>query len=92
METRVKQPRDTLDYDVNFSDWLPDDDTIGNTPVVTIEPAGELMVDAVQVASPIVKVWLSGGLDKASYKITVTASTIGGRIKETEFRMRVKER
>lgn len=91
MQTFTKQPADVLDYDIDFSQWLPDDDTISNTPVVTIEPAGELAATAVQVASPIAKVWLSGGVDKASYKVTVTASTSGGRVKETEFKIRMKE-
>lgn len=91
MDIQTKQPGDVLDFDVDFSLWLPDEDSIANTPVVMIEPAGELTADAVQVASPIIKVWLSGGVDKATYKVTVRASTAGGRVKEKEFKLRVKE-
>lgn len=89
MQTFLKQPGDTLDYDADFSNWLPDGDTI-TSATATIDVAGELAINAVQVLSPIVKVWAEGGADRATYKITVTAATEGGRIKETEFRLRIK--
>jgi hypothetical protein len=90
MQTFPKQPADDLDYDVDFSAWLPDGDTILSATAV-LDVTGELAVAAVQVSSPIVKVWLTGGVDKASYKVTVAASTAGGRVKETEFKIRVKD-
>jgi len=93
--TLTKQPADQRDYDVDFSRWIPDDDTITSaTAVVTaIDPLTDIVVESVQVitADAIVKVWVSGGLTGSTYKITVTASTTGGRIKETEFKLRVKD-
>jgi hypothetical protein len=38
-----------------------------------------------------VTVWLSGGTDRRKYKVTVQASTVGGRIDESEFLVIVKE-
>lgn len=89
-----KQPADTLDYDVDFGKWLPDDDEILTVVATATTIDGEatpLVIDSVQVASPIVKVWLSGGTDGSGYVVTVTIATAGGRIKETEFKLRVKD-
>lgn len=93
--TLIKQPADQRDYDIDFSRWIPDDDTITSaTAVVTeIDPLTDIQVESVQIvaADAIVKVWISGGLDGSTYKITVTASTTDGRIKETEFKLRVRD-
>lgn len=90
MNTYTKQPADQLDYDVDFSKWLPDGDTV-TTAVATVDIEDELVIDTIQVSSQIVKVWLSAGTDGSTYTVTVTASTSGGRVKETEFKMRIRE-
>lgn len=92
--TQTKQPADQLDYDVDFSKWLPDDDEITSAIAVTTEIVDEttpLVVESVQITSQVVKVWINGGVDGSTYTVTVTASTVGGRIKETEFKIRVKD-
>lgn len=38
-----------------------------------------------------VKVWLSGGTNGVTYKLTVTITTTAGRVKEVDFRMKIKE-
>lgn len=43
-------------------------------------------------ASTFVKVWISGGTAGGSYKVTVRINTAGGRTKEHEFQVKVKER
>lgn len=88
-----KQPADHLDYDVDYSRWLPDDDTITTveTEVSPLDPEAGVTVTSVNVASPVVKVWLEGGVAGVTYTITVKASTQGGRIKESEFQIRLKE-
>jgi hypothetical protein len=90
MQTYTKQPIDQLDYDVDFSRWIPDGDTITSATAV-LDVEDDLIVESVAISSPIVKVWLSGGTDKAAFVVTVTASTAGGRVKETEFKLRVKD-
>ena len=87
---KQKRPADVLDFDVDYEDWLTDDDTI-TTVTTTVSPAGELVVDSVQVSNPEVKVWVSGGEDGSTYDIKVTASTSGGRVKEECFKIRVKD-
>lgn len=83
-----QQPAETLDYDIDFSDWLPDADTIVSA-TVAISPAGLSSSFAIQ--SPRVKVWCWGGTNGTTYKITVTATTNDFRVKEVEFKLRVKE-
>lgn len=86
----TKQPADFLDYDVNFEDWLTEDDTVASSGAV-VEPAGELTVSDILISNPIVKLWLAGGVDGKSYKVTVTTTTAFGRVKQAEFRIRVKD-
>jgi len=39
----------------------------------------------------VAKVWLSGGTTGTTYKITATLTTTGGRIKQHEILVKVKE-
>jgi hypothetical protein len=95
METRQKQSADVVDFDVKFERWLPEGDTITTaTAVVTaIDADTDLVVESYSVVDDglTVKVWTSGGENGATYTITVTVATDGGRVKETEFKVRVKD-
>ena len=89
--TANKQPADQLDYDIDFERWLTDSDAVtGATATYTGDDA-TLTIQSVQIASPMVKVWIANGTDGSNYVITVTTNTAGGRIKQTEFKLRVKE-
>jgi hypothetical protein len=85
-----KQPADQLDYDLDFSDWLTDDDILTGA-VATSSVPEELIVQSVRLISPLVKIWIAGGVSGATYKITATITTSQGRIKELEFKIRVRE-
>lgn len=85
-----KQPAEYLDYDVDFTDWMPDGDKIiGAT--VTVSPDGELTANNIMINTPIVKFWLAGGVSGASYKLTIAINTQNGRIKEDELKIRVRD-
>ncbi len=85
----TKQPADVLDYDFDYSDWLEDrNDTISSHSVVS--EAG-LVVGNVFVLNGVVKVFLSGGTNGSSYKVTCTVITTGGRTKQAEITVKVKE-
>lgn len=87
----TKQPSEVLDYDVDFSEWLPDDDSIATASAVRT-PATSLAIDSTSVFdSTWVKVWLSAGTTGVKYKVTVTVVTDDGRTKEAEFYVNVKE-
>lgn len=85
-----KQPADQLDYDLDFSEWLADGDTITGTSAVSDVPT-ELVILSASVADQTVKIWVSGGLDGSTYKVTATVSTSQGRIKELDFKIRVRD-
>jgi hypothetical protein len=85
----TKQPGDKLDYDIDFNEWLSSGDSLASVNVTA--DTGITIVNSTIVVS-MVKVWLSGGNDGETYKITVKVTTDEGRIKEQEFRIKVKER
>lgn len=85
----TKQPADVQDYDISFVEWLAGFSDTGATVAVTAE-TGITLLSSTLVAG-IVKVWLSGGTDLISYKITVTLTTTGGRVKQVEIVIKVKE-
>lgn len=85
----IKQPADRLDYDIDYRDWLTDrNDTLASA-TVTAE-AGLTVSDFVLVEG-VVKIYLQGGTDGTTYKVTCTATTTGGRIKQAEISVAVKE-
>jgi hypothetical protein len=85
-----QQPHDVRDYDIDFSPWFPEADvivsaSISATPVMPTPPS-------YAINGLFVKVWVyAGGTDGVSYKITVLATTRGGRVKEVEIVVKIKE-
>lgn len=84
-----KQPVDVLDYDFDFSDWLTDRaDTILS---FTVTADTGLTVGDTSTVDGVVKVFLSGGTSGQQYKVTCTVVTNGGRTKQAELAIKVKE-
>lgn len=98
--TYEKQPADSLDYDIDFSAILDAGDTlasVGSPPVptplsVVVAPVG-LTIGPTFVTEDgkTIKQWISGGTNRITYKITLTATTSAGRVKQVEFVVRVKD-
>ena len=95
--TMIKADADHIDYDIDFSRWLPAGDLV-TTAVAAVTPAYDavlnpngVQVSSVQISSPIVKVWTQGGVAGQTYVVNVTASTQGGRVKETCFQLRIQD-
>lgn len=86
----TKQPVDVVDYDIDYSEWLSEGDTLESASV-TVAPATNLVIDSVFVNDPRIKIWVSGGTNGVTYKATVTATTADGRVKQDEFRVKVKD-
>lgn len=84
-----KQPVEVKDYDIDYSEWMTAGDNVESV-VVVVAPTG-LTVESVFVNDPRVKVWLSGGSDATQYKLTVTMTSADGRIKQDEFKIKVKD-
>lgn len=83
-----QQPAETLDYDIDFSEWLPAGDTIVSATVVA---APDTLGLSFAIQSPRIKVWAWNTVDGTTYKITITATTNDGRVKEAELKLRGKE-
>lgn len=89
LATFIKQPADVQDYDIDFSKYL---DAIEDTPASYIATADDgLNIDSSLIVDKRVKVWISGGTSGTVYKITVTLDTLGGRTKQVEIKIKVKE-
>ena len=87
--TFTKQPVEVKDYDLDYSEWLVAADTV-EAAEVTVEPAG-LTVGSVFTQDRKIKVWLSAGTNGTVYKLTVTMTTADGRVKQDEFKVKVKD-
>lgn len=84
-----QQPAEVLDYDVDYTDWLPSSDSVG-TATSAVSPVG-LVVDAQVVSGKFVKLWVSGGTSGVKYKVTLTVETAIGRTKQDEILFTVKD-
>lgn len=96
LETFYKQPSEIKDYTISYADWLTEvGDSINNATVTVIcktdQSDTSLVVNSVHISPTSVTVWLSGGTDRRKYKVTVQASTVGGRLDESEFLIVVKD-
>lgn len=90
--TYRKQPADERDIPVSFARYLEDlgdGDTIASATAVPDDVS--LTVDTITHTDTVVSQWVRGGTAGRTYKVTVTATTVAGRVKEAEFRVRVKE-
>lgn len=91
LATFEKQPADVLDYDVDYTEWLPNGDAVDSV-TYAVTPTGLEIESAVVVNSGTrVKLWVSGGTAAKTYKVELTATTTLGRVKQDEVRFRVKE-
>lgn len=92
MDKFTKQPADIDTVDVSFVDYLTERaDTGQEVATVITGPDSALTNPANSLLGGVAKVWLSGGTNGATYKVTVTLTTVAGRIKEHDFNVKIKE-
>lgn len=89
LERFTKQPADVQDYDIDFTRYLDALTDTAASAVVTPE-AGITLVNSL-VLGKKVKVWLSGGTSGQKYKVTILLTTTGGRTKEAEILIIVRD-
>jgi len=85
----TKQPVEIQDYDVDFTDYLTALADTAVSHVVAVETGLTLM--ASNLSAGVVKVFVSGGVDGTQYKVSATITTAGGRVKQGDIMIRVKE-
>lgn len=96
LNTFEKQPSERKDYDVTYAEWLaPEADTLDDIETsvecLTSDDAS-LVVDTVDMTTTTAKLWMTGGADGNKYKVTIKATTVGGRLDESELVFKVKDR
>jgi hypothetical protein len=85
----TKDPDERLDYEADYSRWLPGTDTIASATAEIAE--GTAVIDAVEPSDAAVRIWVSGGTPGETCRITIRATTVQGRIKEAALRIKIKE-
>lgn len=85
----TKQPRDVLDYDIDFNEWLEGRTDLPESHEVDVPSGINLVRSTLQ--DGVVKVILSGGATGVKYKVTVRLLTDTQLVKEVDFELAVKE-
>jgi hypothetical protein len=89
LATFTKQPAEVQDYDIDFGEYLS---TVSDTALThTVVADTGITVQSSSLTGGVVKVWLAGGTTGTKYKITARLTTTGGRVKEAEVVVKVKE-
>ena len=85
-----QQPGERLSYSVSYEKALVSPDVLSGASA-EVDPAGELLVDAIAYTDTAVQFWAAGGVSGTRYKITLTVSTTEGRVFEDELVFVVRE-
>lgn len=89
LDTVTKAPSDLLDYDFDFSRWMPSTDRI---VAATAEIDGSTaIVSRVDTDDTKARIWVSGGSSGDNGAIIVTITTFEGRAKRVAATLRIKE-
>jgi hypothetical protein len=89
LRTWVKDPDATLDWPFDYLRWLvPGEEIVASTVVAD---AGITVVSSSHTATNVV-VWLSGGVNGASYTVTSRITTNAGRIDDRSITIHVLNR
>ena len=96
LETYEKQPAEFKDYDVTYGEWLanPADtlfDVVATVECLSSPGNNSLVIDHVDMTTTSCKLWVGGGTANEKYKITLNATTVGGRIDQSELIFKVKD-
>lgn len=92
MRLVTKQPAETLDYDIRCDKRMDASDVIVSVTASVSGPDNNLLIPrTTHYDDTIAKVYLEGGTNDATYKITLLVITLNGRTIETEFLVHVKD-
>jgi len=92
MDKFTKQPADIDTVDVSFVDYLAERGDTGASVAVAVSGPDEALTNpANSLLDGVAKVWLSGGTNGSTYKVTVSLTTAAGRLKEHDFNVKIKE-
>ena len=84
----TKKPAETQDYVIDFSGYLEYHNDLAAS--VTVTAATGITVVSHSLVGSVVTVFVSGGTSGGTYKVSAILTTQGGRIKQGDFYVRVK--
>ena len=88
MQTFIKDPDATLDYQVDWSDWLSSD-TIAS--VSWVVPSG-ITNDSTANTTTTATIWLSGGSLGSAYRVVCRIVTAAGRTADRTLHIKVQHK
>ena len=98
MDTFRKQPTERLDYGVKTSTWMVSGDSITDTKVSIDDgalglsvPANGLLAEVAGGNTTYPQIWVENGTDAVTYKLSVVMTMVSGRVKEHNFKVKVKD-
>jgi hypothetical protein len=86
--TYSKDPNAVLDYTIDWSAWLGDDQILTSTWTVP----GGLSQSGVTFSGSTTTIWLSGGIAGTSYSVYNQITTVGGRTEKRTFKVNALDR
>jgi len=91
MMTLVKQPNESILYDMDFTGLgRIGIDTIQGINAINVTPTGLNIVSEIHDGASLVQFRVQGGLDGTIYKVDVIVTTTGGDILEGNGKIHVK--
>ena len=92
MATKVfeKQPLEVIDYFFNYVDWLASKSDTSASYTLTAA-TGITLVSHSEVSAGVIQVFISGGTSGQRYKVTCHLTTTGGRVKELDLILKIKD-
>jgi hypothetical protein len=84
-----KDPYAVLDYTLDWTNWMPDGDTISS---ITVSAATGITVDSTSKTDYIVTAYISGGTAGTIYNVEYKIVTANGLRDSRNFRIKVAER
>lgn len=91
MLLKTKQPYETLDFDLDCSRRLSGEDEVSSVSASIAGPDSTMSIVRTSFTGSVAKLWVTGGTNDATYKITAHIVSLTGRIIETEFLIHVKD-
>ena len=73
-----KDPAETLDYDIDWSQRLLTGDTIVSSSWAAMASGSSLTINSNSFTTTLTKIWLSGGVLGQKYRLTNTVVTANG--------------
>lgn len=89
-EILIKQPSESLQYTMDFSNVLENGETISSCTSVTATPSG-LTIGAAAVGATSVAFRISGGEDGVNYRVEVIVATNQSNTRESDGLLKVRD-